>query len=301
MDSIVSQTYPIYELIIQDDCSTDDSMRIIYEYKQHYSFIHIYQNDVRLGYTANFLSAINKATGDYIAISDQDDIWELDKIEKQIQSINNSWLSFCPSVPFSDTANVNIDTRVPNFGVERIMYTTTILGHKMLFKKELIDYIPNIDKYSKVFAYDFLIGMTAAVYNKVVYCPETKVNYRRHEEAASYVPSYNYEKSFRNILKSALRTFRFYIKLRPLIKKRMHNVYDFLSEFQNTPKINDALKLAKFHKGTSFLDSINTIRYCIKLRDKIFYTVEDNKILAILRAIYFPISCSDYYRRAFKK
>jgi glycosyltransferase involved in cell wall biosynthesis len=57
-------------------------MRIIYEYKQHYSFIHIYQNDVRLGYTANFLSAINKATGDYIAISDQDDIWELDKIEK---------------------------------------------------------------------------------------------------------------------------------------------------------------------------------------------------------------------------
>ena len=93
IDSIVSQTYPIYELIIQDDCSTDDSMRIIYEYKQHYSFIHIYQNDVRLDILLiSYLQLIKQQV--IISLFDQDDIWELDKIEKQIQSINNSWLSF---------------------------------------------------------------------------------------------------------------------------------------------------------------------------------------------------------------
>ncbi len=106
LDSIVKQTYPIYELIIQDDCSTDATTVIIEEYKERFPFIKFTKNDTNKGINFNFFSAINRATGDYIAISDQDDIWELDKIEKQINRIGNHL--FCAGVtkPFSEDGSL---------------------------------------------------------------------------------------------------------------------------------------------------------------------------------------------------
>ena len=44
LESIVSQTYPIHELLIQDDCSTDATPLIIEEYKEKYPFIRFYRN-----------------------------------------------------------------------------------------------------------------------------------------------------------------------------------------------------------------------------------------------------------------
>ena len=41
LDSILKQTYPIYELIIQDDCSTDDTVEIVREYQNKFSQIDI--------------------------------------------------------------------------------------------------------------------------------------------------------------------------------------------------------------------------------------------------------------------
>lgn len=75
LESIVSQTYPIHELLIQDDCSTDATPLIIEEYKEKYPFIRFYRNKNNLGFNRNFWKAFEKVTGDYIAISDQDDIW----------------------------------------------------------------------------------------------------------------------------------------------------------------------------------------------------------------------------------
>ena len=50
LDSIINQTYPIYELIIQDDCSTDGTVSILEEYAQKYSFIHYRINEKNKGY-----------------------------------------------------------------------------------------------------------------------------------------------------------------------------------------------------------------------------------------------------------
>ena len=89
LDSIISQTYPIYELIVQDDCSTDETVAIIKEYMETYSFIKLYVNEHNLGFNQNFKSATMKATGDYVAISDQDDVWFPEKLEKQVLAIGN--------------------------------------------------------------------------------------------------------------------------------------------------------------------------------------------------------------------
>ena len=81
LESIVSQTYPIHELLIQDDCSTDATPLIIEEYKEKYPFIRFYRNKNNLGFNRNFWKAFEKVTGDYIAISDQDDIWVPNKVK----------------------------------------------------------------------------------------------------------------------------------------------------------------------------------------------------------------------------
>ena len=42
LDSIIQQSYPVYELLIQDDCSTDSTQEILKAYQQRYSFIHCF-------------------------------------------------------------------------------------------------------------------------------------------------------------------------------------------------------------------------------------------------------------------
>ena len=70
IDSILYQTYPIHEIIIQDDCSTDNTFSILNEYQLKYSIIHVYRNPMNKGVNPNFFNAISKATGDYIVCLD---------------------------------------------------------------------------------------------------------------------------------------------------------------------------------------------------------------------------------------
>ena len=122
LDSILKQTYPIYEIIINDDISTDGTVDIIKEYMIRYDNIHLFVNSKRLGVHPNFMAALVKASGDYIAISDQDDIWELTKIEKQMACIKGYALCFSLSRSFGDGVEVYAECRVPNTNVFRLLF-----------------------------------------------------------------------------------------------------------------------------------------------------------------------------------
>ena len=88
LDSIISQSVMPDEIIISDDCSKDDTLKIIEEYRNKTEIpIKLFMNDVNLGYVKNFKSVISKARGDYIFLCDQDDIWVKDKIKKTISEM----------------------------------------------------------------------------------------------------------------------------------------------------------------------------------------------------------------------
>ncbi|WP_062810824.1 glycosyltransferase family 2 protein [Alcanivorax sp. NBRC 102028] len=80
--SFINQTRQPDEVVITDDCSIDRTSKIVSEFSRVAPFdVFFSVNDVNLGYTGNFNEALNKATGDIVFLSDQDDVWFPEKIK----------------------------------------------------------------------------------------------------------------------------------------------------------------------------------------------------------------------------
>ena len=87
IDSLVNQSYKNIEIVVVDDCSSDDTINILETYEKNFPFIHIHKQPSNNGVTKTFNNAINLCKGKYIATCDQDDIWELNKIEILVNAI----------------------------------------------------------------------------------------------------------------------------------------------------------------------------------------------------------------------
>lgn len=85
--SILNQTMPVDEIVICDDQSSDDTVKIIQELLC--DKIYLYQNEKNLGYKLNFKKALSYCKGDYIFLCDQDDIWKPNKVQTMIEIMQN--------------------------------------------------------------------------------------------------------------------------------------------------------------------------------------------------------------------
>jgi glycosyltransferase involved in cell wall biosynthesis len=81
IDSVLLQTYPFFEIIVVDDCSTDETILMLNKYGDK---IRVFKNDVNsyVGFARNF--GVSVANGEYIAFLDSDDRWLPNKLELQI-------------------------------------------------------------------------------------------------------------------------------------------------------------------------------------------------------------------------
>ena len=82
IDSVLAQTFADWELVLWDDCSTDNSAKIIAQYGDPRIRYHLSPDDTPLGEARN--RAIAHAAGEWLAFLDQDDIWLPRKLEKQL-------------------------------------------------------------------------------------------------------------------------------------------------------------------------------------------------------------------------
>ena len=81
--SFLCQTRQPDELVVCDDGSTDDTLKILESFRKNAPFaVHVYRNETNLGYIKNFEKALSLCTGDIIFLSDQDDVWFDSKIER---------------------------------------------------------------------------------------------------------------------------------------------------------------------------------------------------------------------------
>ena len=86
IDSILNQTYKNFNLIISDDKSTNgEVIDLLNEYKNKDKRITLYIQEKNLGYTKNFEFLLSKSNANYIAFSDHDDIWYINKLERSLK------------------------------------------------------------------------------------------------------------------------------------------------------------------------------------------------------------------------
>lgn len=188
LESILSQTVPPSEIIICDDGSNDDTVSIVNQYVAKYPQIRFFQNPVRLGYNKNFEKAMTLATGDYIAISDQDDIWASTKIERMLDGYTgDSQVVYCNSVRFKDSIkNASKPSkhyrRVSGIYVKRLFLYNTVSGHAIMLKRSILNQIlPFPDKGY----YDWWIAMVACCNGGLSYVEDTLVYQRVHDNNQS--------------------------------------------------------------------------------------------------------------------
>ena len=102
IESVLKQTYSDWELIIVDDCSTDDTDAVVAPYLADSRILYI-KNDVNSGAAISRNRALREAKGKWIAFLDSDDLWEPEKLEKQLRfMVENGYR-------FSYTKYVEID------------------------------------------------------------------------------------------------------------------------------------------------------------------------------------------------
>lgn len=190
LQTIQKQTYSNIEIIIVDDCSTDNTYTIVLSAAESDPRIKCFQNPVNFGYNKNFIKAFQWARGNYIAIADQDDIWELNKIEYMMTHL---WTPPEVLLVHSKSARFNEGQKVvmkklhlrksfTGNDVRKLFIFNPISGHNIIFKKDLLNkIIPSPDG----LYYDWWINVVAAS-NGHVNATEKVLAYQRiHSDNAT--------------------------------------------------------------------------------------------------------------------
>lgn len=139
--SVLVQTYHDWELIICDDCSTDDSVKIITEYTIGEPRISLICNKYNIGVAQARNEAILQSKGDYVAFLDSDDIWYPHKLEYQIEFMRKHEVGICyMAYDIINEAGLKIDSVQPPLMItynsmlkgERIQTATAIVKRQLL-------------------------------------------------------------------------------------------------------------------------------------------------------------------------
>lgn len=176
LNSIINQLYLPTEIIICDDNSTDSTIDILTHFKEaHPKFTwNIVRNNKSLGFRENFYKAINLANGDYIFLSDQDDIWYENKIQDMVdildskKDINLLVTDFdfliCENGQPDRNASKQIDVYKPRKAQQYAKVKCTVSnflnkrpGWTFAFRKEIVPLINKLRKNKKELYHDEIV------------------------------------------------------------------------------------------------------------------------------------------------
>lgn len=94
IETVIKQTYKNWELVIVDDCSKDNTEEIVNDYINTDKRIKYYRFSTNQGAAKARTKAMELANGNYMAFLDSDDLWEEDKLEKQIKFMEENDYNF---------------------------------------------------------------------------------------------------------------------------------------------------------------------------------------------------------------
>lgn len=194
--SIQSQTYSNWELLISDDGSTDGSLDIIKNAIDEDHRIRMVLDAKQYGSAKKHFMALTEiATSDYVMYSDQDDIWDNDKIEitldEMIQAEKNH--PHKPILVSTDLRVVdsNLGLLHPSFlrmsGMKSskrdfgyFLSSCLVTGCTMMINRELRQIATRSVNIDKIIMHDWWLSLIASAFGYVCYIPKATISYRQH-------------------------------------------------------------------------------------------------------------------------
>lgn len=203
LDSLKNQSRKIDELVICDDCSTDNTVELVNDYikSNNLEDWNIYSNENNLGFINNFKQAIKKTTGDIIFLCDQDDEWCVNKISTMtdiIEKNNQVKLLSCSLAFIDENSRSYTPSNIPLWYGKMISTPQNEItpidfinicnanfapGCTMCFTREICDKYCNMD-YEYELLHDWLLALIASVDNGYFHLNKPLINYRIHSSNA---------------------------------------------------------------------------------------------------------------------
>lgn len=160
IESVLNQTFRDFEFRIIDDCSSDTSVEVIKKYKDER--IHFKTSAKNQGVVSEFNEMLDESIGEYVTFIGSDDMWREDKLQKQLEIMeNNNHIAACFShmewvdnegIPYKkEDAGLPVDCfKMPNFSREQHLRNffnrANYLGHpSVMVRRSVIDVIGKFD------------------------------------------------------------------------------------------------------------------------------------------------------------
>ncbi|PZD74194.1 Putative glycosyltransferase EpsE [Acaryochloris thomasi RCC1774] len=191
MESILSQTYANFELILIDDCSTDNTIQILEHYAQRDWRIRLFRNKENIGLTKSLNKGLELAKGEYVARQDADDISLPERFETQVTFLDNH-----PEIGL-----VSCNMEIINFEGHKtgehkracssefvswyLLFYNRLAGHSQVtFRRQLITKLGGYDEQRR-FSQDYELWSRVAKVSKIAILSETLLKQRIHNSSVS--------------------------------------------------------------------------------------------------------------------
>jgi len=195
LQSILIQNLGDFELLVGDDVSTDNSWEILKGFAKKDPRIRLFRNEHRMGFVRNFENLLKKAQGDFIALSDQDDRWYPQKLERQMQAMLRAKKEGKEGVLIhSDLALIDEGNRLiaPSYFRKRsyhfpqhpaialMLSRSGVMGNTVLMDRKLLEI--SLPFPAGIRYHDWWLGTVAEVLGYRITLTEPLVAYRIHTQ-----------------------------------------------------------------------------------------------------------------------
>ena len=277
LDSILNQTYKNIRILINDDCSTDGTKKILEEYEKKDNRILVNYNEKNLGYIKNFENLLKRVENNYFMLSDQDDYWLPEKVEKSYKKLikENADLVFTDLEPVDEKLKtitpsmvrfMKFKENIDRYTDYRLVFLRNcVTGCTILSKKSLIEkYIPIPTE--KFMVHDWWMALIISQSGKLAFLDEPTIKYRQHGNnqlgiygMKNYIQDFDeYREKYINL---KLDQFKLYIKNQEQFDKK------------------ELIELAK--EGIIYLEDIKNKRYFNFKNYNVFFRLYNMEYLSM--------------------
>lgn len=193
LESILNQTFQNFEVIILDDCSTDSSLAVLNNYRNHPRITHFEINDQNSGSPfRQWQKGLSLAKGEFIWIAESDDYCDLNFLESQLSQIEERQLD----IVVAETKTVNNQkikgrthhpifkkNNVLNVSLDYFLYCPVLNVSAVVFKKELLNNVKHFNKYLLIG--DRVFYFEAFQNKKIALNPNTQSYFRKDGDGLS--------------------------------------------------------------------------------------------------------------------